>query len=165
MLPSHSVVPGTQLPVQLVPTHAEATHATGVPHVPPLHVCRPLPEHSVIPSVQLPLQAPAVHMFVGQLCVAPHCPLEPHVSTPVPSHRVLFGVHAPAQALLWQTNWQDMALPHIPFAPQVSSAVALVHCVAPGAHTPVHAPFEHAWFAHGDPTVCHVPVGPHSCGC
>ncbi len=161
----HSVVPGTQLPVQLVPTHAEFTHGTGAPHVPPEHVCNPLPEHSVIPALQLPLQAPAVHMFVAQLWAVPQVPSEAHVSTPVPEQRVVPGAQTPVQALAWQTYVHDIALPHAPFAPHVSSAVLLVHCVAPGVQPPVHAPMEQAWLAHGDPTLCHMPVGPHSCGC
>jgi hypothetical protein len=64
----HSVVPGTQLPVQPLPTHAESTQGTGLSHWPDaLHVCRPLPEHSVIPGPQLPLHTPLLHAPVAHV--------------------------------------------------------------------------------------------------
>jgi hypothetical protein len=59
----------------------------------------------------------------------------------------------------------DIAMPHAPLASHTSSVVPLVHCVAFGVQTPVHAPIAQAWLAHGDPKFCHVPEAPHSCGC
>jgi hypothetical protein len=45
-LPEHCFAPGTQTPVHVPPTHAEAVHATAELHVPAAeHVCTPLPEH------------------------------------------------------------------------------------------------------------------------
>jgi hypothetical protein len=64
--PMHSVVSGTQLPVQAPLTHADFEQATGAPHSIPLQVCTPLPEHSVAPLVQLPVHAPAAHVPVEQ---------------------------------------------------------------------------------------------------
>ena len=40
------------------------------------------------------------------------------------------------------------ALPHWPLALHVSTALEPEHCVAPGVHTPVHAPATHAWLTH-----------------
>jgi hypothetical protein len=45
--------------MQEPPTHAEATHATGAPHVPvEEQVWMPLPEHCVAPGVHTPVQPP-----------------------------------------------------------------------------------------------------------
>jgi hypothetical protein len=45
--------------------------------------------------------------------------------------------------------------PQSPLALQVWKVELLEHCVAPGTHTPVHAPFTHAEFVHAD-------SGPHA---
>jgi hypothetical protein len=51
---------------------------------------------------------------------------------------------------------QATAVPHAPAAVQVCTPLP-EHCVAPGAHTPVHVPLTHVWLVHAVPTV-HVPV-------
>jgi hypothetical protein len=51
---------------------------------------------------------------------------------------------------------QGTGVPYCPFGPQVSTP-PFEHCFAPGVHTPVHAPFTHAWPVHGE-AVPHCPV-------
>ena len=48
---------------------------------------------------------------------------------------------------------QTVPFVQAPFASHVCG-VRPLHCFAPGAHTPVHAPVTHAWFAHAE-------VAPH----
>ena len=53
------------------------------------------------------------------------------------------------------------AAPQVPVELHVCTPSIMVeHCVAPGVHTPVHAPLAHAWLTHGT-EVPHVPVAPH----
>ncbi len=54
-------------------------------------------------------------------------------------------------------------MPHWPLLPHVCTPLP-EHCVAPGVHTPVHAPFTHAWLVQ-EPAFDHVPVALHVCGC
>jgi hypothetical protein len=54
---------------------------------------------------------------------------------------------------------QAVAEPHWPFEPQICTPLP-EHCVAPGVHTPVHAPLTHAWFEQVVP-FCQVPVASH----
>jgi hypothetical protein len=49
--------------------------------------------------------------------------------------------------------------PHAPLALHVSTALP-EHCTAPGAHTPVQAPFTHAWFVHAT-ALLHAPLALH----
>jgi hypothetical protein len=74
----HCVLFGVQMPVQVPLTHADAAHATAVPHWPLApHVSTPLPEHRFAPGVQTPVQAPATHAWFVHV--------EPFTQVPVES--------------------------------------------------------------------------------
>ncbi len=148
-LPAHRVLPAAQEPLQTPDTHVLATHAVGVPHMPPVHVCTPLPEHCRLPLLQAPVQTPLTHVLLVQATAVPHCPVEVHVSTPLPEHWVEPGAHA-TQAPLRQAGvslGHAEAVPHCPVAPQVCRSLASAHRVAPGPQVPVHVPSTHAMFA------------------
>jgi hypothetical protein len=54
-----------------------------------------------------------------------------------------------------------IAAPQVPFAVHVCTPLPM-HCVAPGEHTPVHAPEAHAWLVHVA-AAPHCPVESHVC--
>jgi hypothetical protein len=54
------------------------------------------------------------------------------------------AAHDPQTPLAHAPPGQAVAVPHWPAVVQVSRVLALAHCVAFGAQTPVHAPLAHA---------------------
>jgi hypothetical protein len=54
------------------------------------------------------------------------------------------------------------AAPHCPVELQIWSVLSLAHWVVLGAHTPVHVPDTHAWFAHAV-DVLHTPLDVQVC--
>jgi hypothetical protein len=58
---------------------------------------------------------------------------------------VAAGTHTPPQLVPTHASGH-VVVAHWPFELHVSTCVSLVHCVAPGVQTPVHAPPTQAWF-------------------
>jgi hypothetical protein len=90
------VWPGEQLPTHAPPEQVELTHATGAPHMPPLHVCTPLPEHCVSPLVHDPVHTPPEQVPLAHATGLPTWPHASHVATPPEAHCVCPGVHVGA---------------------------------------------------------------------
>ena len=142
--PEHCVAPG--LHATHAPERQELAlpeHATGEPHWPAaVHVWTPPfgPEaHWVAPGLQTPVHAPPLQTYV-QLEGAPHCPLEPHVSTPLPTHCLLAGVHEPTQVPPLHTLAHGLPVfTQDPAELQVWGCCPL-HCIAPGVQLPEHEP-------------------------
>jgi len=51
--------------------------------------------------------------------------------------------------------------PHCPLSLQVASCLSVVHTVAPGPHSPAHAPATHAWVTHFPDGEWETRSGPH----
>jgi hypothetical protein len=160
----HRVAPGEHDPVQAPPTHAELTHVDGAPQFPvESHVETPLTEppsapvaHSVAPGEHTPWQEAVptgpTHAWLVHAAAVPHAPAAVQVcSAALPEHCVCPGAQTPPHDAVCPTTRhvvfvQVEGVPHIPVALQVATALSdappasVAHSVAPGEHTPWHAP-------------------------
>jgi hypothetical protein len=69
---------------------------------------------------------------------------------------VAAGTHVPVQAPAAHAYGHIVGEPHVPSEAQVWTALP-THSALPGVHTPVHAPFTHAWLVHAT-TALQLPV-------
>lgn len=139
--------------------------STGLPHWPPVHVCRPLPEHCVLPEVHEPEHAPAVQAPLAQETAVPQLPLESQVCTPLPTHWTASGTQVPPhdatpEALTTHAAEHGTDAPQLPVPSQVSTPLT-AHCVVPWAQTPVQPPLTQVWLPQSD-ALPHWPVPSHT---
>jgi hypothetical protein len=106
-----------------------------------------------------------MHFFVPPHAVlGPHVPAATHVSMSVMSvHLVVPGVHVAHDPSKHTGRAPVHAAPfvQVPVALHVCGVLPL-HCICPGAHTPVHDPLTHVELLHGVPVV-QLPLT-HVCG-
>jgi hypothetical protein len=92
------------------------------------------------------VQTPITHVWFTHATGALHeVPVGSQVCAPLPEHWVDPGTQIPPQVVPEHTYGQGLGALHVPSFWHISTPPA-EHCVVPGAHTPAHAPFEHAWF-------------------